>query len=157
MAAMGAYVTAVEPAATLRALGAEATTTSVRWIDDRLPELSSLAGENGAFDLILCSAVIMYIGRNDLTHALVRLRELMSENGSLVISTKVAGPPLERCNYYSPEFLMAIARAVGLRCIGNRSMPDQLARVGVHWRTLIMRREGAELKSYFDALPADVP
>lgn len=89
MAKQGHIVTAVEPAANMRKQAAILHHQQpIQWIDDRLPELSSVNRPQSGFDFILISAVWMHLTPDDRLIAFHRLANLISDEGTILISLR---------------------------------------------------------------------
>ena len=124
MAARGLSVMAVEPSGALRAIGA-ANSTDIRWINDRLPWLAKLSKEAGAFDFILCSAVLMLVVPSELDQSFITMARLLAERGRLGLNLRAPRPdePGELFHDHDDAIVLAAAEAAGLRCI-NRGVSD---------------------------------
>lgn len=91
LAAMGHSVVAAEPSRTFldAARGAEGGRT-VRWVEDRLPELHGVRALGRRYDLILCSAVLMHVAPSALGAAMRTMRDLLVDGG--IVMTTVRAP-----------------------------------------------------------------
>lgn len=88
MSEQGCEVIALEPAASLLALGKVKTGDSVTWLDDALPVLEKTTNLGLRFDLILVSAVWMHLATSHRERAFRKLSNLLAPNGRLVISLR---------------------------------------------------------------------
>lgn len=140
LAAHGLDVTAVEPAAGFREIGA-ASDPGIRWIDDRLPDLARLADAR-RFDLILCSAVLMLVPPTDLTASLVNMAGLLAPGGRIVINIRrpMPGEPVDIFFAHSDAEILAAVAAAGLVCLDLAEARDALGRETYHWRSFIFER-----------------
>ncbi|MBY4675344.1 class I SAM-dependent methyltransferase [Marinobacterium arenosum] len=136
----GWRVTAVEPAASLRALGARKA-DEICWLDDQLPALSNLKAAHHSFGFILLSAVWMHLPEQQRPEALARLVELLAPEGMLVISLRHGPSEPGRPMYpVSMDELIRLSAPHGLTVqelvAGER---DCLQRNHVYWQTVILR------------------
>lgn len=141
LAAMGFSVTAIEPAADLRrAASRQPNGEKVRWLDDRLPDLTQLADEKFAF--ILCSAVMMLLPPADLAASMSRMAGLLEPGGRLAMSVRNAVPaePAGLVHAHSSAQIRAAAAAAGLDPIFERTLPDALGRSPYTWRSFVFER-----------------
>ena len=143
LAEKGFSVTAVEPAAyMLRLARISADDLEIEWIDDRLPTLGSLAGRDGSFAFILCSAVLMHLSKPDLPRALATMRRLLAPRGILGLTVRDAwaddAPNL--FHGHSTEILVAAAAHAGLTTVLSVLDDDHLERQGLIWRTIAFAR-----------------
>jgi len=149
LALNGWQVTAVEPASAMREVAVHKASNlgidsnSIHWLDDSLPQLSSLEGQQ--FDLILVSAVWMHLSVAHRPLALRRLQGLMSAKGVLVLTLRNGPNDDERPMYpVSSAEIRSIARPMGLMVeeIGEREdRLDLLKRPDVRWQTLLIRKK----------------
>jgi SAM-dependent methyltransferase len=142
MAARGLDVTAAEPSAGLRAI-ASAKSPGIRWIDDRLPGLANLREDEGQFDFILCSAVLMLIAPEELAPSFAAMARLLTPSGRLGLNLRVpaAGEPGNLFFAHSDEAVLAAARASGLVAIDRGVAGDAIGRVAYRWRSFVFARE----------------
>lgn len=140
LAAHGLTVTAVEPSIGLRLIG-EASTSSIRWIDDRLPDLVRIA-DFGCFDLVLCSAVLMLVPPADLTKSFVTMEKLLAPSGSIAINIRqpMSGEPPNIFFAHSDDEILAAADTAGLICLDRAEAGDALGREPYRWRSFIFER-----------------
>lgn len=141
LADAGWEVIAVEPAAGLNALGAEATLErGVQWLDDRLPDLAQVRVLNQRFDLVLVSAVWMHVPPADRERAFRILAGLLAPEGLLVITLR-HGPSLDERQFFdtSREELEGLARTHSLTALHAAGSADMLGRQDVAWETLVFR------------------
>ena len=143
LSARGLTVTAVEPSEALRQIG-ESAGDGVRWVDDRLPDLQRLGNEE-AYDLILCSAVIMLVKPADLKSSFKRMAQLLLPNGLLVFSVRapMRSEPSELFFDHGDDALLAAASSAGLVCIEQVALEDALNRTSIQWRNFVLRKKGS--------------
>ncbi len=85
----GFEVTAVEPLITFRQLGQERyRTSSLIWLDDALPELSTLDTYQDHFDFILISGVWHHLDQTEQEQALIRITALLKVGGKIALSLR---------------------------------------------------------------------
>ncbi|ENC9554979.1 class I SAM-dependent methyltransferase [Aeromonas hydrophila] len=137
----GNNVVAVEPCHAFSALGQHHTRTlAVTWVNDSMPALSHVIGP---FDLILLSAVWMHLSLADRPLALVRLGELLSPQGYLVLSLRFSVSEQEmreRAMFpVSLEEVECLARKEGLTILHASALQqDVMARGELSWQSLIL-------------------
>ncbi len=141
MAARGLSVTAVEPSDGLRTIGA-ANSADVCWIDDHLPQLATLAGAVGAFNFILCSAVLMLVARSELGQSFGTMADLLAERGRLGLNLRSSrrGEPRDLFHDHDNATVLAAAEAAGLHCIDRGVADDAIGREGYRWRSFVFAR-----------------
>ena len=140
LAALGFRVTAVEPSASFRLIAAAASAESgIRWVDDRLPRLASLDGQVGAFDFILCSAVLMYVPPRDLGQSLAAMARLLAPEGHLTISVRDPAPrePHGLIHRHDDAVILGAAQQAGLGLAERSERGDALGRAGNLWRNFV--------------------
>lgn len=150
MAAHGLSVMAVEPSDGLRAIGA-ASSGDIRWIDDRLPRLATLSSEAGAFDFILCSAVLMLVAPSELDHSFISVAGLLAERGRLGLNLRAPRPdePGKLFHDHDDAAVLAAAESAGLSCIDCGVAEDAIGREGYRWRSFVFARTG-DVQSMID-------
>lgn len=141
----GHEVTAVEPCDALRDRArALHSLNAIRWIDDSLPELTALAGCEGAFDLIQLSAVFMHLDAVERRIAVTRLAELLKPGGRLVLLVRDGPVPAGRCMFEVPvEETLAIAAKAGLmrlHHVRRDSAGETNRRAGVSWMNYVFEK-----------------
>ncbi|ROS00216.1 methyltransferase family protein [Sinobacterium caligoides] len=134
LASLGWQVQAIEPVAALREAEPLAAGLAIDWCDDTLPQLSSQAGQESGYDLILASAVWMHLPPAEQTQALSRLQQLLAPTGNLVISWRNQADETERRFY--PVDTAQFGEGVLL------SSDDKYGRDGVVWRYVVMGPTG---------------
>lgn len=142
LAGRGYQVTAVEPSRALREHGRSRDTAGiVTWLDDRLPDLSTLTAKAARFDFILCSAVVMHLSKTELRPAFATMANLLAAGGHLAISTRdeVPSDPPGLITSHGARSLKAAARRARFRVVRESHSTDSLGRTGLRWRSLIFQ------------------
>ncbi|MBO2456903.1 class I SAM-dependent methyltransferase [Actinomadura violacea] len=139
LAKAGHQVTAVEPAAGLRAQGqALHADQDITWIDDHLPDLVSLGDRR--FELILLTAVWMHLTPAGRAPAMRRLAALLASNGTAVMVLRHGPIPAGRHMFDIPDQQTAdLAQACGLSIVHRSGRPDLHGRADVRMTTLGLR------------------
>jgi protein-L-isoaspartate O-methyltransferase len=142
LAQKGLSVTAVEPSNGLREIGIENSKSyNITWLDDSLPELSSVFKLETKYDLILLSAVWMHIPKSNRDRAIRKLSNLLKPNGKIIISLRHGVSPDERVMYdVSSSELATLATEYGLQCkiLSDGVNQDTLGRDDVTWETVAL-------------------
>jgi protein-L-isoaspartate O-methyltransferase len=141
LAQLGHEVVAVEPAAALRAQGKRYhPIASIRWVDDRLPDLAAVHRLGLAFDLVLLSAVWMHVPPPARPRAFRKLVTLLKPGGVLLMSLRRGSPAPDRPMWPAPAGeVEALARQHGLMVVRSLEQPDALGRPDVSWTALCLR------------------
>ena len=137
-AAMGHRVVAIEPTAELRA-GAMALHPSplIEWIDDSLPDLSSVRVRNEQFDLVMLTAVWMHLDEHQRRRAMPNVAMLVRAGGSMMMTLRHGPvPPGRRMFGVTAEETIALAQPLGLRNTLNHGAVSSLRQSGVTWTRL---------------------
>ena len=136
----GCAVTAMEPAAPLRAHGAHTTGPRVTWIDSRLPDLP---GIDGLFDSLLLSAVWHHVPPTDRAAAAVRLTELCRPGGTLIMSLRHGPTPVDRPGWPCPPDAVhaSFPGFTVLRQTEGASLQPANIADGVTWTWLVIGRD----------------
>lgn len=142
MAAAGHRVIAVEPSEQMRLVAQGLhRDAAIRWVDDALPALASLRGEDTAFDVIVLSAVWMHIHPEDRQDAFARIEELLAPGGVMYLTLRTGASGHEPGRYpTSKEELEILSTQHGLDVRNTGDKADLLLREGVRWRTLIFSK-----------------
>jgi SAM-dependent methyltransferase len=141
LSSRGFDVVAVEPAAGMRAEGQRRHSDKpVRWLDDRLPDLSVVHRLGLSFDAILLSAVWMHVPPPDRPRAFRKLVTLLKPGGTLLMSLRTGPPDPDRPMWDTPNGeVEALARMHGLAVIRSVTSPDRLERPEVNWTSFCLR------------------
>ena len=144
-ARQGHEVVAVEPVAGLRSAGLERhRSAGLVWIDDRLPDLETVAATGKSFDLILLDGVWQHLPAGDHPRALMALADLLAPGGKLILSVRHGPGAANRlCFPADVEALIAEADRFCLGLLRRQSAPsiqeaNRLA--GVTWTWLAFQR-----------------
>jgi len=146
----------IEPSAGLRdAAAARHPELLGRLIEGALPTLCTPFG--GAFDGIVCCAVLMHVAQADLFAAAIELRGLLKPHGRLLLSVPAGRTDVRqdhRDEYgrlfepYAPGELQLLFERMGFQQIGRWSNQDALGRVGTKWVTMLLElRTGGLLRA----------
>ncbi|MFJ9592404.1 class I SAM-dependent methyltransferase [Streptomyces virginiae] len=140
-AVRGHTVVAVEPARGLRTVGQRVHAGhSIVWVDDKLPELSSL-DQHERFQLIMLTAVWMFLQEDQRRSAVSRLDELLEHGGRLGMVLRHGPVPADR-----PMLTVSAAETIslvsdrGFRLIHQSQQADALRREGVIWDNLFFEK-----------------
>lgn len=134
LAGQGHEVVAVEPSPAMREEAKQwHAGMSVRWLDERLPDLPE-ASRQGPFDLILLSAVWMHVPETDRRRTFRKLTDLLKPGGTLAITLRQGPEILERGIYASsPVELETLAHDHGAFVAHREESGDCLGRGDVRW------------------------
>jgi SAM-dependent methyltransferase len=148
LATLGYEVVAAEPAAGMRLEGQRRhPDRRIRWLDDRLPDLSGVHRLGLAFDLILLSAVWMHVPPPTRARAFRKLATLLKPGGIILISLRDGPSEPDRPMWPTPPGeVEAFARAHGLAVLRSAAAADRLGRDDVRWTAMCLRLpdDGAE-------------
>lgn len=145
LAAQGHEVLAVEPVEALRCAGQRLhPEAAIRWLDDRLPDLSRVRALRQRFDWLLLSGVWQHLPPPDQERTMPVLAALLAMDGRLIMSLRHgSGAPNRPCFEVVPEDVVESGRAAGLELAlrrSARSIQPENRRAGVHWTWLVFRR-----------------
>jgi SAM-dependent methyltransferase len=147
LAARGYRVTAIEPTDALRAAGMKSHAHGIRWLDDGLPELASVSGEQ--FDLAMLTAVWMHLDARDRARAMPVIASLLRNGATLLMSLRHGPvPPGRRMFEVGTEETIALAQAQGLKCLfkeHRQSIQTENRLAGVSWTHLAFSKIGSLL------------
>ncbi|MFL0797108.1 MAG: class I SAM-dependent methyltransferase [Cellvibrionaceae bacterium] len=136
--ALGNKVIAIDPAEKLLALAKEKHGNNIKWIVSRLPCLEGLKPDS-KFDFILVSAVWMHIPIKLRRPSLKKIKSLLKDNGSIVITIRSRGNEATRKFYYSSwRRLKNDFKACGLTISHKSNSKDNLGRRSVNWLTVAL-------------------
>lgn len=145
LAAKGHRVIAVEPVDQLREADMRLhRTNSIRWVNDKLPSLRTMATSFTEFDHILIAGVWQHLRPNDHPQAIAVLADKLTRGGRLSISVRHGpGPATRPCYPAEPDDLIDLARRAGLRLemrCRARSIQTENRDRGVSWTWLSFER-----------------
>ena len=142
LASLGYEVLAVEPSAAMRAEAIRRhPQKNLRWLDDRLPEMSGPIRAGLSADTILLSAVWMHVRPADRPRAFRKLVSLLRPGGLLAVSLRDG--PEEPGRDMHPVSLSEIERLAGehgLAIVRVHRQPDLQGRPGLSWICVAMRQ-----------------
>jgi protein-L-isoaspartate O-methyltransferase len=145
LAAMGHEVVAIEPTDELRmAAMAMYPSPSIEWVDDALPDLTSLP-QAYAFDLVMATAVWMHLDLSERRRAMPRLAASTKRRGRLIMSLRHGPVPAGRRMFeVSAGETIALASAQGMSPTLNlvtASVQEGNRRAGVTWTWLAFAKD----------------
>lgn len=142
---MGYNAYGIEPSNGLRELAIAAhPILSDRLLAGGLPE--PIDFYPGSFDGIVCSAVLMHIPHSQLFDALITLRNLLKDNGRMLLSIPAARPDVvaqrdakgRLFETLQAEQLKLLCSRLGLDCITEYHNDDAMGRAETRWVTLLL-------------------
>ncbi|WP_022941250.1 class I SAM-dependent methyltransferase [Psychromonas hadalis] len=141
------HVTAVEPAQMLANLGKKHTQgLNVTWLQDTLPDLTTVTKQEVSYDLILLSAVWMHIPDSQRQRSLRKLANLLKPGGKLVISLRHGPSGDEFSNVPRRMFavcsdqLIQMGKTFGLSVLLETELnADVLGRTEITWQTVVLQ------------------
>lgn len=140
LVALGHQVIAVEPSAGLRERGqALHPAPEITWIDDALPELSSI---RGSFDVVMLTAVWMHLVIEERPRAMRRIASLLNPGGFASLTLRHGPVPEGRRMFeVSGTDTIGLAEAAGLEPIVHLENQVALSGApGVTWTRLAFRK-----------------
>ncbi|MDR3082329.1 MAG: class I SAM-dependent methyltransferase [Streptomyces sp.] len=145
LAARGHRVVAAEPTAELRRLGELLhADRDVQWLDDALPDLPSLSGQERRFDLILLTAVWMHLDEQERATAMANLVGLLGNSGQIALSLRHGPVPAGRRMFpVSAQETVELAQRHGLEVVHLAHREDLHGRPDVAWTCLVLRHAPA--------------
>ena len=136
---LGLEMVAVEPAEGMREFG-QARYPNIRWLDDRLPDLTKVHRLSLAFDLILLSGVWQHLRPAERPRAFRKLVTLLKPGGLLILTLRHGTGGAGRAwHETSLGEIEALARDFGLSVLRALEAPDALGREGVDWTLACLR------------------
>jgi SAM-dependent methyltransferase len=141
LATLGYEVVAAEPAAGMRTEAQRRhPDPRIRWVDDRLPDLSSVHALGLSFDLVLLSGVWMHLPPPTRARAFRKLVTLLRPGGVLVMSLRDGPAEADRPMWPAPPGeVEALARTHGLSVLRVVRAEDRLGRPEVRWTGMCLR------------------
>jgi SAM-dependent methyltransferase/SOS-response transcriptional repressor LexA len=113
-----------------------------------LPRLEPF--EDGSFDGVLCSAVLMHLQEEAIFDAVYGLRRVLRHGGVLVVSIPESRDDVDAETHRDahgrlftvlpPAKLELLFERVGFRVDKTFTSTDSIDRPGIHWRTMVLRR-----------------
>lgn len=138
----GHTVVAVEPSAEFRAIGRRIHAGhNVQWVDDRLPELGTVARHHQSFQLVMVTAVWMFLHKDERHRAMSRIHELLDGRGRLGMVLRIGPVPADRGMFaVSAAETVSLAATRGLSLIHESTQADSLGRADVMWSNLFFEK-----------------
>ena len=146
LAGLGHKVTAVEPTAELREPAKRLHPASnIEWLDDILPELSTLRAQAGTYDVVLMNAVWMHLTDNERARGMEKVSGLMAPKARWFMSLRHGPVPEGRRMFnVTGDETAALGKAYDLTCIYNQSsdsiQPENRAR-GISWTKIVLEKD----------------
>jgi SAM-dependent methyltransferase len=143
-AALGHSVLAVVPTEALRSRAmALHPSPLIEWVDDSLPDLSTLVTRGETFDVAMLTAVWMHLDEAQRRRAMPNVASLVRPGGVMIMSLRHGPVPRGRRMFtVSAEETTALTEAEGMRLVSKLEKPDgALKRPGVSWVRLAFERE----------------
>lgn len=143
MAALGHTVTAIEPSDEMRKLAQGLhPQAKVNWVNDSLPDLSSLRGHGPQFDLVVVSAIWMHIHPRDRYASLERLAILTKSGGEIYLTLRLGPADPARAIYaVSEDEVRRLATSLHLKATNGGEQPDLLGRPNIRWQTVRLLKD----------------
>lgn len=137
LADRGHDVVAVEPSDGMRTLAKRLhPQDGIAWVAASLPALKHQAIPERHFDLVLANAVWMHVAPESRSEALVRFREILKHNGSLIVSLRIGPADPERgMHSVDPSMFVLQAMDAGFDVTPQADSSDLLGRSEVSWKT----------------------
>lgn len=140
-AEQGWEVLAVEPAAGMREAAAQRhASPRLRWLDDRLPALTSVHRLGIVFDLVWLSGVWMHVPPEERRRGMRKLATLLKPGGRMVLTLRHGpapeGRPMWPVDAHEVERL-GLEFGLALR-VATERRDDLQGREGVRWQTVIL-------------------
>lgn len=144
-ASQGHEVVAVEPVPELRRAGRNLhRPANMKWVDDRLPFLSTIAATEAAFDLILAVGVWQHLRPDRQSMAMATLATLVLPGGRLTISIRHGpGSPKRPCFPADVDGMIICGERANLKLLRRReadSVQQENRDAGVRRTWLCMER-----------------
>jgi SAM-dependent methyltransferase/phage repressor protein C with HTH and peptisase S24 domain len=116
---------------------------SSRMTLDDLPQLATIADQSS--EGVLCSAILMHLPEELLFDTVFNIRRILKQEGRLLLSTPVEGPPVDPVtrrdeegrlfNGVTPENFQFLFEKIGFRQVNRWDSDDQLGRANRRWAT----------------------
>jgi SAM-dependent methyltransferase len=138
-ASLGHRVVAVEPTAEPRTRAASLhPSPAIEWLDDSLPDLAHLTARGQQFDVVMMTAVWMYLDEQQRGRAMPRVASLVRAGGVMILSLRYGPvPPGRRMFAVSVDETVFLAKRESLRLVLTlETNTDNLRRPDVRWTRL---------------------
>lgn len=142
LAKKGYYLTAIEPSKALRAEGERLHShPNLNWVDDALPDLHRIIESNIKFDLVLFSAVLMFLPPEIQKHSLSTIPKLMKPKGRVALTIRLGPAEPERgLHYVSENDLRKLVNDIsGFQILSWNETEDTLGRENVRWASVVLQ------------------
>lgn len=142
LAKKGYYLTAVEPSKALRAEGIKLHShPNLNWVDDALPDLHRVIESNIKFDLVLFSAVLMFLPPKIQKYSLSILPKLLKPRGRVALTIRFGPPEPQRGLYSTSEndLRKLVADIRGFQILSWNETKDTLGRENVRWVSVVLQ------------------
>ena len=157
---MGVDAYGVEPSEELRASAIRShPLLAARLEGGGLPDLCQPFG--GRFDGVLCSAVLMHLPRETVFDAALALRNVLVDNGRLLVSIPLNFRVADQDHRDShgrlftplnPDYLAVLFERLGFQVLGRWDSDDAMGREGRRWCTLLFQLRHSEAMRPVDAI-----
>lgn len=144
---MGCEAYGIEPCDELREVAVQKRPQlENRICSGQLPQLGQPF--EGGFDGVLCSAVLMHLTKAEMLDTAISLRDVLSENGKLLISVPIERDGLDEEHRdaqgrlftpLSPDYLQLLFERVGFNLLEKWITNDGLGRKGYSWYVLLFQ------------------
>ena len=140
LASLGYEVVAIEPSAAMREFASrQHSIPNIRYLPDRLPELTRTLRCGISFDVILMNAVWMHVAPGDRQRAFRKLVTLLKPSGLIAVTLRDPVEPGRKMYPASAIEIERLARQHGAFVERERDGDDLLGRAGVRWKQLAVR------------------
>jgi 2-polyprenyl-3-methyl-5-hydroxy-6-metoxy-1,4-benzoquinol methylase len=137
---LGNDVTAIDPAEELIKLAQAKHGNTIKWIVSSLPNLENF-NPTTKFDLILAGAIWMHIPIYFRRPSLLKMKNLLSEDGYLVLTIRNQRAEQMRTFYQSSwRRLKKDFTECGLEICHKSTSKDSLSRKGVNWLKIVLKK-----------------
>ncbi len=139
-AARGHQVFAIEPSQAMRhAAASRHSSSSICWIDDKLPDLAWVLQQPVTYDVVWCSALWMHLAPPQRPEAMQRMLVRLVPGGRLFMSLRHGETTDDRVIYtVTINEVQRLAAAAGARGVAVVDSSDALARGGVTWQHVVL-------------------
>ena len=140
LASLGYEVVAVEPSPAMRGFASRwHSDPAIRYLPDRLPELTKTLGCGISFDFILLNAVWMHVAPKDRQRAFRKLVTLLKPRGVIAVTLRDPVEPDRDMYPVTATEIARLARQHGAFVERESEGGDLLGRDGVRWKQLAVR------------------
>lgn len=142
LAKKGYYITAVEPSKALRAEGIKLHShPNLNWVDDSLPDLHRVIESNIKFELILLSAVLMFLPPKMQKCSLSILPKLLKPKGRVALTIRFGPSEPQRGLYSASEndLRKLVASIRKFQILSWNESRDTLGRENIRWASVVLQ------------------